>query len=66
MADAPYKERQVYQFSEWVYFTADGQEVERERVYDDHLVDIRETEPMTEQEIADFIGDDEEVDDDEP
>jgi len=56
----PYKIRHTMQYSEIVYYSATGVEVERERVHDDHTYDSGEPEPLTEQEIADWMPDEEE------
>lgn len=54
------KVREVLQYSEIVYYK-DGEEIGRERVYDDSLYDGDPEEPMTQQEIDDYgdEGDDE-------
>ncbi|KJL45581.1 hypothetical protein [Microbacterium trichothecenolyticum] len=57
MTGQPYKTQERYLYSETVYHDADGNEVGRERAHDDAWWDTAASEPMTEQEIADYIGD---------
>jgi hypothetical protein len=47
------KVREVLQYSEIVYYK-DGEEIGRERVYDDSLYDSEPEEAMTQQEIDDY------------
>lgn len=52
----PMKTVERFMYSEIVYHDEDGTEVARERLYDDAWYDTAETEPMTEEEIEDYIG----------
>jgi hypothetical protein len=58
MADAPYKVTHTMQYTEVVYYDAAGNEVGRDRMHDDHTYDMF-TDPLTEQEVADWVGGDE-------
>lgn len=63
MSGEPYKIRNTMQYTEIVYYAGDGVEVGRERVHDDHTYDASSPEPMTEQEIDDWIQSGEDEDD---
>lgn len=52
----PYKIRHTMQYTEVVYHNALGEEVGRERVHDDHLYDSGGPESLTEQETAEWVG----------
>ena len=55
----PYKETHTMQYTETVYYDADGVEIARERNHDDHTYDSSPAGDMTAQEIEDYIGGDE-------
>ena len=50
----PYKELRQMMYTEFVYFSADGIEIGRERNYDDTWYDTVSKTPLTEDEIADW------------
>lgn len=51
-----HKIREIRQYSEMVYYDDDGNEVARERVYDDHLYDTEAREELTDQEREDYLS----------
>lgn len=53
------KVREIIQYSEIVYYK-DGEEIGRERVYDDIFCDSEPEEAMTQQEIDDYGDEDDE------
>lgn len=53
--DKPFKIDEIRQYTESVYFDADGTEVHRERNYDDFWFDSGEPEPLTDDEMEDFF-----------
>lgn len=50
-----HKIREIYQYSEDVYYDDDGNEVARERQYDDYLYDTTPAEELTEEEREDRL-----------
>ncbi|WP_161580506.1 hypothetical protein [Subtercola vilae] len=52
---APYKIVETRQYTEVVYYNADGVEVARETQNDDFSWDTSEPEDLTEQEIEDWL-----------
>jgi hypothetical protein len=58
VSTGPYKIRHIMQYTEIAYHAADGAEVERERLEDDTWFDSKSPEPLTEQEIDDWIPED--------
>lgn len=55
MSGQPYKKRHTIKYTEVVYYDSDGAEVARDRIHDDHTYDIDAPEPLTQQEIDDWI-----------
>ena len=51
----PYAEERIMQFTEIVYFDADGNEVGRDAREDASWHDTREVRDLTEDELADWI-----------
>ena len=52
----PYKIREVYKYSEMVYVNSEGDEVARERIYDDSLWDTTAPLALEKWELEDYFG----------
>jgi len=51
----PYKVRHTMQYTEVVYYDGSGNELERDRIYDDHTYDTGEREPLDDHD-RDILG----------
>lgn len=49
-----YKQRHIIQYTEVVYYDADGNEVGRDELQDAHTYDVLDAEPLTEDEALDY------------
>ncbi|QWT24966.1 hypothetical protein KPL76_06310 [Subtercola sp. PAMC28395] len=51
----PYKVRETRQYTEVIYYNADGTEASRDTMLDDQSYDAEPPEPMTDEEIEDWL-----------
>lgn len=58
MNGEPYKIDEVMQYTETVYYDANGEEVERVRNFDDCWYDSGPQKPLEDWERADYFGED--------